>query len=915
MVYASHAPSGSVNLQLHPLPFLMSSTKGREGGGDNSTIQPADRINDDFFMNNPLSLCQGSVLGENQNVRTQNRKSNAPPGFHQMNVHEAKPQHFNEMYTTPITQEGNSKTLGQHVPQSTLPGFLTNDSQHGGGSLDRKSLDGESISFPDEGPKKYQVTTKLDDVADTLGGLALSPLSQTAKASLGKQYYSQTSDFSSLQAQRQMYGDSCPTASHLVSPMRQTKTVRSRAFSSPGPLDGAWGSSGSQIEGAFFGLGNRVPESPSASSLPGAPFGERTSNSRLFEERARKYHLSGCGSSFSEIALPEEESEGATYSPRGLFNELNESSRNMQGHESGKLGTPFVQSYRGLGLPDSPSYEMQKNDIQLPRTLRANSFRGSSNSTSGPGQRSLARSVSCGRSSGFGVKPHLEKSASFRQASSRDYGISEESRVLPLEFDERNQQFMGDSPYEVAVPERYSVDNANQIPSQFPQNPYPLSGSIGSANNTISERDHSSQILSETHYRSGFPHNHYGALPQSTSPNYQEARFRQQTSESALPPFPIHGSNVNQLQGQQHRVFIPGMGTLIMSTTIGPDGQSIGHLSFPPQATITGGRSNRADSFCSTSSSAQQNQQHHDSSGMIINQGDISVGSGLHDVRRTGVYDSSVQFHPQAFCQSASTSSSAYCDDGGSYLSNSDLSAHRLDERAADGSMAASIMHHQQLMSVIPRVNPLGLNDEESGKSLYGAHMSGTGAVSLSTKLIYNVKFKRTQRSFVLSPHAPRDIKVGSYVKVEADRGEDLGIVISRVPGDRYNVVNESSRSGNETSTAGGVMGCGATDLKKILRPATDEEISLLEDKLQEEESLLNVCRVKVKQRGLAMNVVDAEYQFDRHKVIFFFEAEGRVDFRELVRDLFSIYKTRIWMQQLDKGSNSATCASVDSNN
>jgi len=73
----------------------------------------------------------------------------------------------------------------------------------------------------------------------------------------------------------------------------------------------------------------------------------------------------------------------------------------------------------------------------------------------------------------------------------------------------------------------------------------------GSANNTISERDHSSQILSETHYRSGFPHNHYGALPQSTSPNYQEARFRQQTSESALPPFPIHGSNVNQLQGKQ----------------------------------------------------------------------------------------------------------------------------------------------------------------------------------------------------------------------------------------------------------------------------------------------------------------------------------------------------------------------------
>jgi hypothetical protein len=54
------------------------------------------------------------------------------------------------------------------------------------------------------------------------------------------------------------------------------------------------------------------------------------------------------------------------------------------------------------------------------------------------------------------------------------------------------------------------------------------------------------------------------------------------------------------------------------------------------------------------------------------------------------------------------------------------------------------------------------------------------------------------------------------------------------------------------------------------------------------------------------MSVVDAEYQFDRHKLTFFFEAEGRVDFRELVRDLFSIYKTRIWMQQLDKNTNSS---------
>jgi cell fate regulator YaaT (PSP1 superfamily) len=73
--------------------------------------------------------------------------------------------------------------------------------------------------------------------------------------------------------------------------------------------------------------------------------------------------------------------------------------------------------------------------------------------------------------------------------------------------------------------------------------------------------------------------------------------------------------------------------------------------------------------------------------------------------------------------------------------------------------------------------------------------------------------------------------------------------------------------------------------------------------KREEEDELLKICRGKVGQRGLPMTVVDAEYQFDRHKLTFFFEAEGRVDFRELVRDLFSMYKTRIWMQQLDKNT------------
>lgn len=199
--------------------------------------------------------------------------------------------------------------------------------------------------------------------------------------------------------------------------------------------------------------------------------------------------------------------------------------------------------------------------------------------------------------------------------------------------------------------------------------------------------------------------------------------------------------------------------------------------------------------------------------------------------------------------------------------------------------------------------------------------LTAGACVGGSPRVVYNVKFKRTQRSFILGPRVPRDMKIGCYVKVEADRGEDLGIVVSRIPAEKFNATGRSNfRLGVGSSSGGvaisssgeisaGVAGPtpvipgagGAADLKRIIRLATHDEVSLLAVKREEEEELLKICRGKVRQRCLPMNVVDAEYQFDRHKLTFFFEAEGRIDFRELVRDLFSIYKTRIWMQQLDK--------------
>lgn len=199
-----------------------------------------------------------------------------------------------------------------------------------------------------------------------------------------------------------------------------------------------------------------------------------------------------------------------------------------------------------------------------------------------------------------------------------------------------------------------------------------------------------------------------------------------------------------------------------------------------------------------------------------------------------------------------------------------------------------------------PRSASMGHAPSYGGDS---RHLPTAGASMQAPKIVYNVKFKRTQRTFEIGPRLNRDLKVGTYVKVEADRGEDLGIVIGKV---KNPMARSSSFGGGmgEIPTAGAG---GGGDLKKIIRLATHDEVGLLSMKRKEEDELLEVCRHKVIQRGMPMVVVDAEYQFDRHKLTFFFEANTRIDFRELVRDLFSIYKTRIWMQQLDKNT-SATC-------
>jgi cell fate regulator YaaT (PSP1 superfamily) len=127
----------------------------------------------------------------------------------------------------------------------------------------------------------------------------------------------------------------------------------------------------------------------------------------------------------------------------------------------------------------------------------------------------------------------------------------------------------------------------------------------------------------------------------------------------------------------------------------------------------------------------------------------------------------------------------------------------------------------------------------------------------------------------------PEDVlaEPGQVVIVEADRGIDAGMLLRCSPG-------QLSAHPRKTIT-------------KVLRAATEEEIRHLERIRQEDEAALRTCRGRVEISGLPMRVIDAEYQFDGNRVTFYFTAEGRVDFRALVRDLAKIFRTRIELRQI----------------
>jgi len=143
---------------------------------------------------------------------------------------------------------------------------------------------------------------------------------------------------------------------------------------------------------------------------------------------------------------------------------------------------------------------------------------------------------------------------------------------------------------------------------------------------------------------------------------------------------------------------------------------------------------------------------------------------------------------------------------------------------------------------------------------------------------IVGVRFKTAGKIYYFDP-ADLDIQLDDHVIVETARGIEIGkVVIGRRQVHEEDVV---------------------LPLKPVIRVATPEDLKIVEKNEKDAQEAFYICEEKIAEHGLPMKLINVEYTFDRNKVIFYFTAEGRVDFRELVKDLAAIFRTRIELRQI----------------
>ena len=143
---------------------------------------------------------------------------------------------------------------------------------------------------------------------------------------------------------------------------------------------------------------------------------------------------------------------------------------------------------------------------------------------------------------------------------------------------------------------------------------------------------------------------------------------------------------------------------------------------------------------------------------------------------------------------------------------------------------------------------------------------------------VIGVRFRTAGKIYYFDP-AGRKVKTGDHVIVETARGIEYGYVVL------------GNREVDESKVV--------PPLKPVIRMATAEDEAVETKNKNKEKEAFKICQDKIKKHNLEMRLIDAEYTFDNNKVLFYFTADGRIDFRELVKDLASVFKTRIELRQV----------------
>ena len=143
---------------------------------------------------------------------------------------------------------------------------------------------------------------------------------------------------------------------------------------------------------------------------------------------------------------------------------------------------------------------------------------------------------------------------------------------------------------------------------------------------------------------------------------------------------------------------------------------------------------------------------------------------------------------------------------------------------------------------------------------------------------IVGVRFKNAGKIYYFDP-------------VDFEIEEKMDVVVETARGLEYGTIVVGKKEIDEESLV--------SPLKPIIRIATEEDTKIYKENKEKAKETFDLCLEKIKEHNLTMYLIDCEYTFDRNKLIFYFTAEGRIDFRELVKDLAAIFKTRIELRQI----------------